>query len=503
MKKLIVALGLCFAVLPFWAQKAEIVKTEIDDFPEVHLQFRYRSPQLLDSNRLRITENGKRLDSFKISHAPGESDYTRKQIVILIENSYHARFEGQRRKVSELWSQIAGGVIGPDDEVIVADFDWAKGSEVLNVHTAEPTSDPELVYHLIRDLAAPENDGREHKSTEIFPALMHGIRLLEQLPERDSTARAILLFSSEFNNIYNNVQTKSDVIVAARKADIPIYSFRYPYSTKYDLKDLAEKTYGAQIIPDEAETDSIKNLINDIPSAYAGNRYDFSFNSLIDADGAFRKLEFVVSAEESFAIQYRAPSAMDLFLSKKRNVYFLIVAGIIAMALVVWGVLKVLNNKKKKEEELNALRQETDQKVRESEQRFQKEREELEQKSRKEQQKAFDEELHKAFSRLPRYPKLITEKGEVFEITKPVFTIGRSDDNDFTVSSATVSKKHALIAYDHKPGDLALLGENKFLILDLNSKNGTLLNDDPVNAPVSLNHNDLIRIGELTFTYSD
>lgn len=489
------------------AQKAELLNSNVEDFPDVQLRFQFRSPQMLDSSRLKIRENGERLESFSINNKKDSSPYRNKQLVILIENSYHSRFAVQREKVKSLWSEIAGQVIQPEDEIIVADFDWDKEDEVLNVHNDDPSGDPEFIHNLISDIESPKNDGREHKSTEIFPALMRSFKLLERLPKSDSTARAVLLFSSEFNNIYNNVQTKSDVIIAAREADIPVYCFRYPYSSKYNLKDVAEKTYGRQIMPDSAEIDSIVDFINSIPEDYGGRFYDLSFKSDIKADGSYRTLEFAVTAEESFELKYQSPSAVDVFLSKRRNVYFLVVAGIIAGALLIWGIRLFAANRKKKEEELKGIREETEKTVRESEERLNKEREDFEQKTQNEKEREFNEELLNRFRQLPRYPKLVRANGEVYEITKPVFYIGRASDNDLPLDSKTVSKKHAVILYDHRPGKLELLGQNKFIIADLDSTNGTLLNERPIARTARpdqiefLNHNDFIKAGEVNLTF--
>lgn len=73
-------------------------------------------------------------------------------------------------------------------------------------------------------------------------------------------------------------------------------------------------------------------------------------------------------------------------------------------------------------------------------------------------------------------------------------TIGRLHENDIVVENLAVSGHHAKI---DSVGD-------KFLLTDLNSKNGTFVNEQPVTAPHWLRHGDVIIVGKhyLVFTYN-
>ncbi len=72
-------------------------------------------------------------------------------------------------------------------------------------------------------------------------------------------------------------------------------------------------------------------------------------------------------------------------------------------------------------------------------------------------------------------------------------TIGRLHENDIVVENLAVSGHHARV---DSVGD-------KFLLTDLNSKNGTFVNEQPVTAPHWLRHGDIILVGKhyLVFTY--
>lgn len=85
-----------------------------------------------------------------------------------------------------------------------------------------------------------------------------------------------------------------------------------------------------------------------------------------------------------------------------------------------------------------------------------------------------------------------SENGEVreFDLEKDVL-VGRADDCDITVDDSRASRRDiALGAREH--GD--------YLVQDLGSSNGTLLNGHPLISPTRLHHGDAVRIGETTLT---
>ncbi|MGB9678392.1 MAG: FHA domain-containing protein [Thermoanaerobacteraceae bacterium] len=70
----------------------------------------------------------------------------------------------------------------------------------------------------------------------------------------------------------------------------------------------------------------------------------------------------------------------------------------------------------------------------------------------------------------------------LFEVT----TIGRADDCDIVVESPYVSSKHAIIKKRGK----------NFVLQDLNSTNGTILNGEKVKKISKLKNGDIILIGD-------
>ena len=84
------------------------------------------------------------------------------------------------------------------------------------------------------------------------------------------------------------------------------------------------------------------------------------------------------------------------------------------------------------------------------------------------------------------------QKGEDFRIREGQNTIGSALDADIILRDTAISGKHASLRYK----------DRKFTITDLDSTNGTFINDrtDPI-AREELKDNDTIRLGEVTLKF--
>lgn len=80
--------------------------------------------------------------------------------------------------------------------------------------------------------------------------------------------------------------------------------------------------------------------------------------------------------------------------------------------------------------------------------------------------------------------------GQSFPITGEIFTIGRELFNDLPLEDLHVSKQHARL----------IRQEDHLLIEDLDSVNGTLVNDSLIAAPYALQPGDTITLGPFTFS---
>jgi two-component system cell cycle response regulator len=82
--------------------------------------------------------------------------------------------------------------------------------------------------------------------------------------------------------------------------------------------------------------------------------------------------------------------------------------------------------------------------------------------------------------------------GQVYEVSDDVTVIGRSDEADITVMDPNMSRRHAMIVYR----------DGAFFVSDLNSTNGTFVNQEQVETAYSFDEGDKLTFGDVTFKFS-
>jgi pSer/pThr/pTyr-binding forkhead associated (FHA) protein len=86
-----------------------------------------------------------------------------------------------------------------------------------------------------------------------------------------------------------------------------------------------------------------------------------------------------------------------------------------------------------------------------------------------------------------------TGEGQVFDLsTGGVYLIGRAGA-DVAIEDSKVSRKHA---------EVGLYGPDAYILRDLASTNGTLLNGKRVTDRVKLKHGDMIQVGETIISFT-
>jgi hypothetical protein len=88
---------------------------------------------------------------------------------------------------------------------------------------------------------------------------------------------------------------------------------------------------------------------------------------------------------------------------------------------------------------------------------------------------------------------LLRRAGADFEslhFTIPDVSIGRAPTSDLALEDKTVSATHARLSFHH----------GQWWVEDLNSRNGTFLNDEPVSQPLVITSGDELRCGQVALT---
>lgn len=73
-----------------------------------------------------------------------------------------------------------------------------------------------------------------------------------------------------------------------------------------------------------------------------------------------------------------------------------------------------------------------------------------------------------------------------------IVTIGRSSENTISINDASISRNHCQIIQEN---------ENSFLLVDLNSTNGTYVNGRKISGQIKLTKHDIVRIGNATIPW--
>lgn len=90
-------------------------------------------------------------------------------------------------------------------------------------------------------------------------------------------------------------------------------------------------------------------------------------------------------------------------------------------------------------------------------------------------------------------PFLRDLSGNKHQLSESNTMLGRSSDGQIVIASKRVSRQHARIWREARA----------WMLDDLNSANGTFLNDERVLAPIVLRDGDKITIGDVDFSYYD
>ncbi|NBS30897.1 MAG: FHA domain-containing protein, partial [Actinobacteria bacterium] len=86
---------------------------------------------------------------------------------------------------------------------------------------------------------------------------------------------------------------------------------------------------------------------------------------------------------------------------------------------------------------------------------------------------------------------IVQRDGTRHPVGNAPLTMGRATSNNVQIADGQASRQHAEIRYEN----------GRHFVADLNSTNGTLVNDQRITGSQQLNHGDIITIGSTEFRY--
>lgn len=499
-------------------QSLQIKEVNTESYPRITLQVVDRNPMPLEKTNVQLFEENNPADSVTIvTSNPISRPY--KRVFILFENSHFASFDAQRNYLKTFLSNSMKS-FSNEDELYFSEFDWTLPDGKVLKSEGIYKGKKEQIGDIVTSIKKPGANGKTHESTELNTALIEALEYLDNIPEDPQFEKAIILFSSEFSNIYNSIHTPESIILSARKKNIPIYTVRYPrMAPKYTLSKITESTYGVHLGIDlskdqEEQILDFQKVIEEMTKRAAGNQYLISYTTGTPPGSKPLAIKLMltkdpVSAETILITpSYVQYVLMDTIrLSIAGGVTLLVVLGIILVLLNLRN--KGIREKQENERKLLSIQEESRREIEKQEKHLEKlENERKDTKERdtisrreKEMEKAIQSSIFR-FRQIPRVPFLSGQDGSNYPLGI-MNLIGRNPQEGCTLllSDSTVSKKHAYILFERISEDQAPEDNYTFYLVDLGSSNGTFVNGQQVFTPVNLKNGDLIKFGTISLTF--
>lgn len=491
-----------------YAQKFEInTKTfDFEKFPVVNTTVWSRSIYPIDTSSFSIRENDKKVQIKSIFEvgAPAKTKLApNKTVLILIENHYLPKGVNERAFFKSVLTLGLSGKINSNDKVYVATFDWFRGGQYMFLTDLNPTSDEDEIIAKIKSIKAKSFLPNQQKGSDIYFALDEGLQFLAKI--KDGSSKNILMLSDDLPNIASQ-KTIKEITDLSQNTDIPIYAIgynigasRYQPVTENEICKVTNGQYFVSKQNNVLETaDHISQFLDDMIKNSTGKYYTISYFSNLTKTGAENEIAIHIDNKKIMGIPKRYPFNPIHWV--KANV-LLSICLVILIALAVWGAIRLVKSyKEKKAKRLQEIQEKEFQheqeiknilaKQRETEEKIQ--REKAEQIERQEK-----ERLDALMSKKNAFPRITYNhngmRGE-FWVDKSNFTIGRDKEaNNFQINIPSVSRRHAAIKF---------MPDGKFVIQDLGSSNGVLVNGQKIDIS-PLNNGDLIQLGDVKLKFNN
>ena len=487
-------------------------------FPILNLSLNIRDPQKSDLDKFSLFESDIKKEILSIEEStPLESKPNR--VFFLFENSHTERFTQQRAFFKSLLSESIEA-FNDLDVFFFSEFDWTQDNGDVIDTTSLVSLTRESLREKVEAIQTPnKKSDKEHKSTELYMGLDEALGYLGSLGDQDSFSNSIVVLSAEFSNIFNNSVDPEDIIKKSKELDIPIYSVRYPgMGLKYSLSDISNETYAAHLSLNENPQvkdylKSFKQMLSSISKRAQGRNYLISYET--DASLGGSPLNISVSHESKIgsitSYDYAAPDYFEWILMRKVRLLVFGLFLVLFIFTIFLGYRFISKRLRHVKNEQNVLIQNIEDRSNKQIEDQKKFIQDLEEKRQKDETDALMQEValrhqesKERFENLARSPFLSLPDGSHIDLQIDNI-LGRVQDKNCQIGlgDASVSRTHAGIFFEKTSIKESPKKHGQFYLVDLNSTNGTLLNQALVTEPVALKNGDIINIGAVSIAYRD
>lgn len=479
---------------------------DFSEYPQVSFVWHEYNPEIIPAKDFVLTESEIKLP-VTVQTLPVAKADAPKSVVVLWEDMAS---QGQimhnfsRAVLNQFFSSAEIG----KDEFLVASFNRHGTTEkVMKDITSGFTSSKDAIISAIADYKHSTQSFKEQPLlSDVFPAINEALGVLQQ--HKTNGTKAIVVLTSGMpleNSATNSVVSVQQL---ALQYHIPIYVIQYAagHGASTKMEGLANDTYGLYVSCHSANAQdninkgyvSLLEFYSAMDTRYAGHDYKITYTTACPR-GAETQLFTLNVKGFSYQDTLVSPSHTLISWAKANLILFivLVIALIVVIVLVVVFVVRSVRKHRASEEEIVRMKNEQVAMATENARKVQEQQDALNNYKaevvRKQEEARKQEEMERMLTLMRNknlYPHLqYTENGapKVYEIHQVETVIGRDirSANLCIAGNDTVSRRHAVIRFT----------DNGFVIEDLGSTNGTIVDGVPVKGPVALKSQSLINLG--------
>ncbi|MCL2650259.1 MAG: FHA domain-containing protein [Candidatus Azobacteroides sp.] len=478
------------------------------NFPEVSFIWNEYNPIVLDSTSFLLKDSGTEVKFFCKPIPKDSIPQKNKSILFLWEDQpiRKDQFDFSQQLLYYFFDKLTGDTTTRFSICVFNKIETDHYGDEMKIGF---TSDKDALKNFISLYRHDETKFKKPDESDLLLFVKAGLNSLTKEPK--DNIRALVVITAGINRTSSGIDISS-LINQSLQNKIPIYIIFFS-ETALETADeviapglLAKGTYG-EFIVFEGNVDATRNTLLDafgkMNDRHYGQDYAINFTSQQKRDNKTHTLLLSVEGTE-YPVNYVTPGFSLTIWAKQHLIWFLILL-IIIIAIITLGVIFSVKFFRKRRNEIQDKKQgEERQKARElTEQENQKRRvaetqeelRRLKETTEHEKRHVLEQEQIERLTKLMHtknlHPRLIILNDKnTFNIRNVVTTIGKSEDNDIILSDPTVSRSHAQIIFT----------DSGFEIHDLQSSNGTIVNDSYVES-AELKNKDVIQLGQVAIKF--